>query len=94
MGYSPDAYRHNLDQRAFEMLNSFPKFVKLCEAYNANFSEIIAKISSCVSIAVSIKGVLDTQILTDDGLLTDESQNRVVDTEEFINKVVRLENKA
>lgn len=50
-------------------------------------------IASCVSIAVSIKGVLDTQILTDDGLLTDESQNRVVDTEEFINKVVRLENK-
>ncbi len=51
-------------------------------------------ISSCVSIALSIKGVLDTQILTDDGLLTDESQNRVVDTEEFINKVVRLESKA
>lgn len=46
MGYSPDAYRHNLDQRAFEMLNSFPKFVKLCEAYNANFSEIIAKIGN------------------------------------------------
>ena len=51
-------------------------------------------ISSCVSIALSIKGVLDTQILTDDGLLTDESQNRVVDTEEFINKVVRLESKS
>lgn len=51
-------------------------------------------ISSCVSIALSIKGVLDTQILTDDGLLTDESQNRVVDTEEFISKVVRLESKA
>lgn len=46
MGYSPDAYRHNLDQRAFEMLNSFPKFVKLCEAYNANYSEIIAKIGN------------------------------------------------
>ena len=50
-------------------------------------------ISSCVSIAISIKGVLDTQILTDDGLLTDESQNRVVDTEEFINRIVHLENK-
>ena len=50
-------------------------------------------ISSCVSIAISIKGVLDTQILTDDGLLTDESQNRVVDTEEFINRVVRLDTK-
>ncbi len=48
-------------------------------------------IASCVSIAVSIKGVLDTQILTDDGLLTDESHNTVVNTEEFINHVVRLE---
>lgn len=47
-------------------------------------------IASCVSIAVSIKGVLDTQILTDDGLLTDESLGTVVKTEEFINSVVRL----
>ncbi len=39
-------------------------------------------IASCVSIAVSIKAVLDTQILTDDGLLTDESHNTVVNTEE------------
>ena len=48
-------------------------------------------IASCVSIAVSIKGVLDTQILTDDGLLTDESHNTVVNTEEFIDHVVKLE---
>lgn len=47
-------------------------------------------IASCVSIAISIKGVLDTQILTDDGLLTDESLDTVVKTEEFINSVVRL----
>lgn len=45
-------------------------------------------IASCVSIAASIKAVLDTQILTDDGLLTDESHNTVVNTEEFINNVV------
>ena len=47
-------------------------------------------IASCVSIAVSIKAVLDTQLLTDDGLLTDESSNIVVNTEEFINKIVKL----
>ena len=45
-------------------------------------------IASCVSIAVSIKSVLDTQLLTDDGLLTDESQGVVVSTEDFINGLV------
>ena len=45
-------------------------------------------IASCVSVAVSIKAVLDTKILTDDGLLTDESGNIIVSTEEFINKLV------
>ena len=45
-------------------------------------------IASCVSIAVSIKAVLDTQILTDDGLLTDESHDTVVNTEEFVNNLV------
>ncbi len=45
-------------------------------------------IASCVSIAVSIKAVLDTQLLTDDGLLTDTSAGIVVDTEEFVNKLV------
>lgn len=44
-------------------------------------------IASCVSIAVSIKSVLDTQLLTDDGLLTDESAGVVVNTEEFVNKL-------
>lgn len=47
-------------------------------------------IASCVSIAVSIKSVLDTQLLTDDGLLTDESTNTVVNGEEFINKLVLI----
>ena len=44
-------------------------------------------IASCVSIAVSIKSVLDTQLLTDDGLLTDESAGVVVNTEEFVNRL-------
>lgn len=47
-------------------------------------------ISSCVSIAVSIKAVLDTQILTDDGLLTDESSNTLVSTQEFIDRLAIL----
>ncbi len=34
-------------------------------------------VASCASIAVTIKTVLDTPILTDDGLLTDESQKTV-----------------
>lgn len=59
--------------------------------YSKYSSESKRCISSCVSIAASIKAVLDTQILTDEGLLTDESQNTVVNTEEFISNIVRLE---
>ena len=46
MAYYVEAYRHSLDQRAFDALNTFPKFVKLCEAFSANYSEIIAKIGN------------------------------------------------
>lgn len=41
-------------------------------------------ISSCVSIAVSVKSVLDTPLLTDDGLLTDESEETVANIETFL----------
>ena len=41
-------------------------------------------IASCVSLAVSIKTVLDTQILTDDGILSDESSDIAVSTERFL----------
>ena len=41
-------------------------------------------ISSCVSISVSVKSVLDTPLLTDDGLLTDESEETVVNIETFL----------
>ncbi len=46
MAYSPESYRHELDQRAFELLNTFPKFVKLCEAYNANYNEVAASLDN------------------------------------------------
>lgn len=47
-------------------------------AYSAESKKIIA---SCASIAVSIKSVLDTPILTDDGLLTDESEKTATNVE-------------
>ena len=50
-------------------------------------------IASCASFAVSIKSILDTPILTDDGLLTDESKEKAVSTKEFIDSVVFPQNK-
>lgn len=58
------------------------------EDYSRFTAESKKAIAACVSIAVSIKAVLDTQLLTDDGLLTDASAGIVVDTEAFVNKLV------
>ena len=58
------------------------------EDYSRFTAESKKVIASCVSIAVSIKAVLDTQLLTDDGLLTDASAGIAVDTEAFVNKLV------
>ncbi len=58
------------------------------EDYSRFTAESRKAIAACVSIAVSIKAVLDTQLLTDDGLLTDASAGIVVDTEAFVNKLV------
>ena len=49
--------------------------------YSAESRKVIA---SCASIAVSIKAVLDTPILTDDGLLTDESEVTATNIEGFL----------
>ena len=46
MSYSADTYRHHLDKCAFDALSKFPRFVKLCEAYSANYTEIMAKIQN------------------------------------------------
>ena len=43
-----------------------------------------AVIASCASVAVSVKSVLDTPLLTDDGLLTDASENTVSNIEGFL----------
>ena len=44
MAYNPELYMHELDRKAFEALNRFPKLVKLQEAYLANYDEKRAKI--------------------------------------------------
>ena len=41
-------------------------------------------IASCASVAVSVKSVLDTPLLTDDGLLTDESESTASSIEGFL----------
>ena len=54
--------------------------------YRAYSDESKKAIASCASIAVSIKSVLDTPILTEEGLLTDESETMVQTVEKNITK--------
>lgn len=44
-------------------------------------------IASCASMAVTIKTVLDTPILNDEGILTDVSDNNVKQVEQFVQKL-------
>lgn len=57
------------------------------EDYREFSSDSKKIIASCASVAVSIKGVLDTPMLTDDGLLTDESEVIVEKTEAAIAQI-------
>ena len=41
-------------------------------------------IASCASVAVSVKSVLDTPLLTDDGLLTEESAEKAFNIGAFL----------
>lgn len=50
--------------------------------YSLDSKKVIA---SCASVAISIKGVLDTPILTDDGLLTGESESVIVNSQKQLN---------
>lgn len=45
MAYAAEFYMHDLDKRAFDALNQFPKFIKLQKAYIENVDEKNAKIS-------------------------------------------------
>lgn len=49
--------------------------------YSADSQKVIA---ACASVAVSIKSLLDTPLLTDDGLLTEESDGTASNIEEFL----------
>lgn len=54
MGYNTELYMHELDKRAFDALNAFPKIIKLKEAYCANVDEKqrkIALLSSAIKLS-------------------------------------------
>jgi len=53
-------------------------------SYSADSKKVIA---SCASVAISVKSVLDTPLLTDDGLLTDESEGTASNIEGFLNNM-------
>ena len=54
------------------------------KAYSVDSKKIIA---SCASVAVSVKTVLDTPLLTDDGLLTDDSEKTATNIEGFLSNM-------
>lgn len=54
------------------------------EDYRMYTEESKKSIASCASVAVSVKTVLDTPILTDDGLLTEDSKETVTSIEGFL----------
>lgn len=45
MAFDPNQYRHDLDKKTFDMLNSSPQFNKLKDAYVANVDERTIKIN-------------------------------------------------
>ena len=53
-------------------------------SYSSDSRKVIA---SCASIAVSVKSVLDTPLLTDDGLLTTDSESTATNIEGFLNSL-------
>lgn len=52
--------------------------------YSAESRKVVA---SCASVAVSVKSVLDTPLLTDDGLLTEESEQTATSIEGFLSNM-------
>lgn len=53
MSYNSAFYIHELDKKAFDAMNAFPKFIKLREAYIANVDENVEKIN-LLSAAIRI----------------------------------------
>ena len=54
--------------------------------YRAYSKESKKVIASCVSTAVTIKTILDTPLLTDEGLLTEESEKTIETVDTFMNE--------
>lgn len=59
--------------------------------YSAYCEESKQAIAACASVAVSMKSVLDTPLLTDDGLLTDESARTAADIEDFLREAKKAD---
>lgn len=57
------------------------------EDYRYYSPESKKAIASCASVAVSVKSVLDTPLLTDDGLLTEESEGTATNIEGFLDNL-------
>lgn len=57
------------------------------EDYRLYTEESRKVIASCASVAVTIKSVLDTPLLTDDGLLTEESEGTASNVESFLERM-------
>lgn len=55
------------------------------EDYRLYTPESKKVIASCASVAVTMKSILDTPLLTDDGLLSDESETTASTVEDFLN---------
>lgn len=55
--------------------------------YNLYGNESKKCIASCASIAVTIKTVLDTPLLTEEGVITDQSDKTVKSTTDYFNRI-------
>lgn len=74
-----------LDTYFFPLIYKMEDIVKNEGDNYRSYSDSSRKtIASCASVAVSVKSVLDTPLLTDDGLLTDESENTAAGIEGFL----------
>ena len=74
-----------LDSYFMPLIHRMGDIVKIeGDDYSQYSAESKTVIASCASVAVSIKSVLDTPLLTDDGLLTDASEETTTNIEGFL----------
>ena len=74
-----------LDSYFMPLIHRMGDIVKIeGDDYSQYSAESKTVIASCASVAVSIKSVLDTPLLTDDGLLTDASEETATNIEGFL----------